>query len=223
MPFQLSEHHLYFDGKKLGPRAALYVDSAEFMGLDKRYGVVRMVMPLRIDAVFIAGDAVVGCESKKVKDLIDSTRSRRLARQVRTLVENVDIPTVLVRGEFPDFNTVEFLDVMRNLVCLQRLGVTLLPLPLDSVTALEFLSEYKKVLMPESRTMLSAVRGDDKRKVDEKQSLLKSIKGVGSVLDGSLLATFGTPLQVLSATFDELVSAGCSKTVAKRIKELVNG
>ena len=218
--FTVSDGQLWFNDTSLGSSKALYADSQEFPGVGVADGVIHRHMPLRIDAVFVVGGKVVGCESKKPQDLVDSTRCRRLARQMRTLLEHTDIPTLLLRGAMPEFTTSENMDVMNNLVCLQQLGVTLLPTPVSSKLALQFLAGYRRALTPDSRTPLSALRGTDEKKRAE-GTLLRSIKGVGARLEEKLLTVFTTPLAVLTATRDELKSAGANATVANRIKEMV--
>ena len=210
----------------LGPASALYADRGELRGATRKDGVVHLTMPHRIDMVFTAGTAIVGGESKKPQDLVDSSTRRRLHRQMDTLIKQVDVPTLMLRGSLPHFNGLENKDVMFQLVCLQRLGVILLPLPIHTPYALDFLSRFRDALVPlnESRTALSAIRGTDARKVDagvHQPSLLRAIKGVGPELEVKLITEFGSPLEVMMASEDELRGAGASKTVANRIKELV--
>ena len=218
--FTVAGNQLLFGGEVLGSTAALYVEPSEFPGLTEKDGVVRRTMPRRVDAVFVVDGKVVGCESKKPQDLVDSTRSRRLHRQMRTLIEIADIPVLLIRGALPVLDD-DALDTMFNLVCLQRLGVTILPCPVGSRGALKYLLRYRDALSGESRTPLSALRGTDERKVDAPQTLLGSIRGVGSQLEAKLMKAFGSQLSTLGAMEQELVEAGAPKKVAKRIKELV--
>ena len=139
------------------------------------------------------------------------------------LLEQTNIPVLLLRDSLPDFTTDDYLDVMRNLVSLQLLGVTLLPTPAKSRAALQFLTEYRKVLDPNARTSLSAIRGSDERKVNPEKgrSLLRSISGVGPVLETRLLDALGSPLDVLNASEERLVELGTPASVARRVKELV--
>ena len=221
MPFEVGDGLLFHDGVSLGSASALYADPGELPGLGTTDGVVHMTMPFRIDCVFVVGDKVVGCESKRPQDLVDSTRNRRLARQIRTLIEQTDIPTLLIRGVMPDFNSTPNMDIMQNLVCLQQIGVTLLPCPYDSHLTLQYLARYRNALNPDSRTPLSAIRGSDTRKRED-TSLLRRIRGVGPALEERLLASFATPIGVLSASQEELLEAGASQTMAKRIWGLAN-
>ena len=177
-------------------------------------------MPSRIDCVFTAGDLVIGGESKRAQDLVDSTRSRRLARQMRVLIDNVDIPALLLRSYLPDFNSLDNLDVMFNLLCLQQLGVRILPLPYESHAALTYLLRYREALVNDSRTPLSAIRGSDERKV-EGGSLLRKIKGIGPTMEAKLREEFGSTLAVLKASEEELRKAGMSVKVVERMKEMV--
>ncbi len=89
-----------YKGKKLG--VGLITDSNELKLLTEADGVRHMETPHRIDLLFAAGDKVVGVESKKPGDLINSFNSRRLARQFATLLEVVDVPVLLKRGVWPE-------------------------------------------------------------------------------------------------------------------------
>ena len=95
--FTIQDDDLLYNGEYFGPKTALYIDSNELKKL-KGEGVVRRTMPSRIDMVFVAGDSVIGVESKKPGDLDTSIRAGRLARQMRTLMKEVDVPCLLLRN-----------------------------------------------------------------------------------------------------------------------------
>ena len=90
--FNIRGDSLYYEDVRLGPSEGLYADTKELASLGKADGVLHMSMPMRIDMVFVAGNRVIGCESKTTSDLISSTSSRRLARQMRALISSVNVP-----------------------------------------------------------------------------------------------------------------------------------
>ena len=85
----------------------MYVDRNEFRGCKT---VVHTTTPGNIDLVFAEAGLVIGVEAKLPEDLYQSIRSRRLARQVRTLRELCDVWVVMVRGLWPDALEVPQLD-----------------------------------------------------------------------------------------------------------------
>ena len=84
--FRADGDDLYYNDIKFGPATNLYVDTNELKDIPDGMNswLVRRPMPSRIDMVFVAGDKVVGIESKKANDLRSSVISGRLSRQMRT-------------------------------------------------------------------------------------------------------------------------------------------
>ena len=218
--FNIREDSLYYEDVRLGPTDGLYADTRELASLGKKDGVLHMSMPMRIDMVFVAGDRIIGCESKTANDLISSTHSRRLARQMRNLFTAVDVPCLLLKGRLPNFSDEEFgiPEVLANLVRLQCLGVTLLPCPSRDKDLLERLVSYRTILMNGSRSPLIAIAGTDKTKKTS-GGLLRTIHGIGPASEAKLLKAFGSALGVLQASDEELKKAKLSATIIKRIRE----
>ena len=218
--FNVRGDSLYYEDVRLGPSEGLYADTKELASLGKADGVHHMSMPMRVDMVFVAGNRVVGCESKTTSDLISSTSSRRLARQMRTLLSSVNVPCLIMKGGLPNFNdeSKEIEEVLTNLVRLQCLGVTLLPCPRRDKALLARLVKFRTVLMDGSRSPLAAIAGTDREK-KASGGLLRMIRGIGPVAENRLRETFGSTLGVLQATDQELAEAKLSATIIKRIRE----
>ena len=158
------------------------------------------------------------CESKRADDLVSSTRSRRLARQVRTMRRYVDdsgVVAVVLRGGVPSFDDVECSDVIVNLVRLQCLGVALLPCPAGDRQLYERLLVYRELLVPGSRSPLAAVAGSDNPLKHSGYSLV-GMKGLGAKRVDALLR-----FAVERATSEELQGLLRSKKLTERLREVV--
>ena len=88
---------LWWAGKRIGPTSKIYAYPGERSHLGEE-GVEVCQTPNRIDLLFTAGERVVGCEVKQARDLVSSHRSRRLHRQLATLIKTVAVPCLVVRG-----------------------------------------------------------------------------------------------------------------------------
>ena len=221
--FEVKDGGMYFGARRLGPVDGLYVDTGELPSLKEGDGVRRMQMPRRVDFVFAAGEKTVGGESKKPSDLISSTWSGRLARQIRVLHETVDVSVLLLKGGVPSFDDADAATTIINLVRLECLGVLLLPCPSRDKDVLLRLVEYRKLLVPESRAAFAAVAWTDEGRTKRDNGsggLLRAIKGVGASRAAALHKYFGSTAAVLMATEQELREAGVSAKLAKRIREV---
>ena len=221
MKFRVEADCLWYGERLLGPSSGLYADTKELASLGESDGVKHLHMPRRVDIVFVAGTRVVGAESKKPSDLISSTMSRRLARQMRTLIEVVDVPTLVLRGGLPGqmFDEVSLHEVLVNLVRLQCLGVVLLPCATSDKGVLEDLALYRTFLADGSRSALAAIAGTDKDKKKGGVGLLERIKGVGPARSAKLRTRFGSTIGVLVATDEELKGEGVPEKLRERIRE----
>ena len=217
--FEIQEGKLIHGDTVLGPVSALFVDSAELLPLKEKHGIVRLQMPYRIDMVFVAGEKVVGVESKKPDDLVSSTLNRRLARQIRVLMREVDIAVLLLKGGLPSFTDIDP-GVIHNLINLQRLGVLIYPVPTRAERVLEYLRELK-IRLTSDRSALAAVAGTDRAK-PKQLSLLQLVKGVGPASEQKLLKQFGGLYEVLTADEDSLVKAGLKRSIAQGLRNLVD-
>ena len=223
MKFRVEADCLWYGERLLGPSSGLYADTKELASLGESDGVKHLHMPRRVDIVFVAGTRVVGVESKKPSDLVSSTMSRRLARQMRTLIEVVDVPALVLRGGFPGwsqiFNEISLREALVNLVRLQCLGVVLLPCSLTDKGALEDLALYRTFLADGSRSALAAVAGTDKDKKKGGVGLLERIRGIGPARAAKLRTRFGSTVGVLVATDEELKGEGVPEKLRERIRE----
>ncbi len=103
MALTISGENIYISPDEiLGDKHFLHVDYNELKGQNESNKVIHHTMPGRIDMIFAAGDKVIGVESKKPEDLINSIMNRRLARQFKKLREMVDIPILLIKGPIPE-------------------------------------------------------------------------------------------------------------------------
>jgi hypothetical protein len=169
--------------------------------------------PGRVDLVFTAGDKVVGLESKKPGDLVTSQACRRLARQIRTLREIVDVPGILLRGLPGNQGFHEYMfnssylgsgskpGLWDDLVRYQYLGVVVIPGPMHDLHIPDWLVKYKPILA-DTRNVLSALARTDQtpHKGREPGWLLRSVKGVGPVLQGKLITKYGSSRRALMAS-----------------------
>jgi hypothetical protein len=225
-------HHnkLWFGSRLLGPSSGLYLDAGDFPGLRGRDGTRHLRMPGRVDIVFVAGSKVVGLESKKASDLVTSQGSRRLSRQMRTLVGLVDVPGLLLRG-LPLYDadlgfgsallgTPQRPGVWDDLVRLQCLGVVLLPGPADDVDIPQWLATYRPTLA-DSRNVLSVFARTDSRREQSRQPgwFLKNLVGVGDVLATKLHTRFGSTAAALRASDEAWKQQGTGPKIIERRKE----
>lgn len=211
--FTVDDAGIWYGDQRLSSRDALLADSRELSALTDDDGVKHLQMPGRIDLVFTAGDKVVGVESKKAQDFVDSFYSRRLHRQLRMLRELVDIPAIGLRGYAPDFIE-DYRDAIVNIVRVQALGTYLLPLPLDDNECLSWLLEYRAILTKGSRSALTAISGSDNQ-LRGKGLLISQVRGLGAKRVDKLLR-----LAVNKSDDDELRLA-IGERLAKKLREII--
>jgi len=231
--FHISADQLFYGDTLLGPTNLLHVDSNELKNLTIEHGVQHhKSMPERIDAVFIAGDKVIGVESKRPDDLLNSFLNRRLKRQLRTLLRTVDVPVLLIRGPIPEELTTydknqipifwrykELNPLWEELARWQMMGAVVLNGPDADDEVPEFLNGMKKVLSG-GRNVLVAIAGTDQGKEKEKEYgwLLRRIQGVGKATTNKLL-TNHTPHDIFEASPKTLMEWGANRTQAQAIWE----
>ena len=219
--FTIKGDDLLYDGERFGPKTALYVDHNELKKLPSD-GVIRRTMPNRIDMVFVAGNSVVGVESKKPGDLSTSIRAGRLARQMRTLINEVDVPCLLLRAgsRWWDKFSDEGFHVWVDLVRLQCLGVYILPGPVQDKDVPTWLGFYRPSLAG-GRTPLASIARTDKKAVkpSNKGWFLKNIKGIGGTIATKLHSRFGSTRHALLAKPEEWRELGISQKVVDRKEE----
>ena len=212
--FKIEGDLLYHDGVELGPKNLLYVDYNELKGIPKETHdwLVRIKMPHRIDMVFVAGDKVVGVESKKAKDLNDSINKSRLARQLKMLMSEVDVPCLLLRGipkrwrgikRQNSFNE-DMFRIWDELVSYQALGIFMLPGPFDDALVPKWLSRYRMYLAG-GRSPLASIKQSDIQPAKQQHPgwFLKNIKGIGDRYAAKLHNHFGSTRGALLAEYGD--------------------
>jgi len=230
--FKVKGEYLYHNDKPLGPKELLYIDYNELTDIPKGScdGLQRITMPLRVDMVFVAGDKVVGVESKKAKDLTASVHQHRLARQMRTLISEVDVPCLLIRGipkkwrglkKMNVFNE-DMFEIWSELVKYQALGVFILPGPVEDALVPKWLGHYRPILSG-GRAAVAALKQSDVKpaKAKHKGWFLTNIKGIGERIAIKLHNRFGSTKRALLADPDEWRELGISKTIIDRKEEVL--
>lgn len=208
-----------FREKALAPSSAVV---AYWQEAPREEGVLHCQTPYRIDYLMAVGERVVGIESKRPQDLVSSYRARRLARQMRILMRAVDIPCLMLReNAWPKDEWVEDtpMELYRDLVRLQMLGVVLLPGPSLDKDILPWLNGYRLVLEG-TRNVMYAVAGTDRPRP---KSLLRAIRGVGAKLEERLLARYGSVRLALLAPDNEWALCGARSNVLRSRQEALNG
>jgi ERCC4-type nuclease len=225
--FKVEGDCLYHNNKLIGPKDLLYVDYNELTGIPKGSydGLKHITMPLRVDMVFVAGDKVVGIESKKANDLTSSVHQHRLARQIRTLIEEVDVPCLLVRGipkKWRGLKTMnvfneDMFEIWLELVRLQALGVYILPGPKEDLLVPKWLGYYRPALSG-GRAALAAIKQSDVKPAKSKHKgwFLTNIKGIGERIATKLHTRFGSSRGALLADSDEWRELGIPKAIIDR-------
>jgi len=221
--------------------ATILVDNGEFKTNDQ---VEHVTTPHRIDVFFYAGLRSVGMECKFPEDLYTSIRTRRLARQVRTLQQACDVAVVMHRGPWPGHLKVpkmdphnphkimkinnrpvlvnkpieECLDLWAELARLQALGVYVLQGPADDTDLLAWLDIYRPTFAG-ARTVLHAIAGTDRTTSSDGQPghLLRNISGIGKTVSQNLHNRYGSTWEVFEKSHDGTLVA--AKNVIRNIKD----
>jgi len=229
--FTVRDGSIYFGSKLLGPSDQIIVDYNELVGVDT---VTHVTMPRRIDGVMAVEGKVVGIESKRPDDLLNSFLSRRLKRQLVTLRETVDLPVLLLRGEIPTLTTYNagrekvtwdragLTPLFEELARWQMLGAVVLHGPENPADVPPFLLSMQKVLSG-GRNVLVAVAGTDQKPDRERRPgwLLRRIPGIGAKTSVTLHKAAGSTLIALSASPERLYEWGMNKAVVKAIQEAI--
>lgn len=194
----------------------IYASHGELRGRDD---VVHASLPT--DFVFLAGQRRVGVESKKPQDLLNSDSSRRLHRQLRKCLDVFDIVGLMLRGGWPhtDWRGQVPLQLYKDIVGWQVLGVVILPGPQLDSEVVPFLKEYRGLLTG-GRRVLQVLAGTDKH-VERKARgwYLQGIKGVGPTTRDKLMSHFGSVRAALDASDEEWYSVGANKAQVRARKE----
>lgn len=204
--FHVEGSTLYYGDTTLGPSHLPVVDGRES-------GVRRYILPSHAtitnlpvgDVVFWNGDWVVGVELKWAKDLVTSWRNRRLASEMRRLIEAVDVPCLATNFYGVEQEalashgmTLQGLDKLRlDVVKLECLGVVLLERPRDA-ELMVYLERVATALRPKP-SLLAAIAGNPKeRKVLPRERVLMGVSGVGLGTAKKLLEKWGSAAEAIS-------------------------
>lgn len=227
---------LYYNDELLGPKTALYCDTNElrFMtDIDKATGIIRRTLPDRIDFLFVAGTQVVGCESKKPTDLVQSHAEGRLGRQLTTISTVCDRTLLVLRGGFdvhylrglaelekgrrnrwnPE---VLFVDVF---VRYPMLGIQVVGVPDNDDDIPFWLNLYRMALMNPAGDIRALARTDirpSRKYLDEPGGYLRHIPGVGKVTAAKLHKTFGSTKAALNAPRKKWLELKMSKKIVDK-------
>lgn len=224
MKFNVRNNVLYHGETGMGLALGLYVDSKELSTLSQAAGVCHLMMPHRIDAVFCVGGRVIGVESKCTADLVTSWRGKRLARQVRILREEVDVPVVLIRvspgasGEF-FFELNNHTNLALDLARLQMMGVLVVFSRDRDRAVLDTYNELKKFVAGQ-RNVLAAVAGHDRAKPPQRDAgwFLQHLKGIGPETASRLHRQYGSTHTALDAWPTWKVSERVKNNVREAMK-----
>ena len=217
---------LWYGAKRLGPRDHIYVYPGEEKHLgveDSEEHVTVCTTPGNIDFLFaLPNGKIVGGEVKRPDDLVKSHRSRRLARQVRTLRDTVDISVLVLRGGLDVLSLYAMVSVWHprpwefweDLTGLQTQGVYLLPVPLTEYWP--WLKMFRKAVSASGARCLA---GNDRRESRERQPgwLLRRIPGIGPDRSKRLVAEYGSSLGALIAAKGHRVGPKFGKFVEEKL------
>ena len=222
---------IHFGKKVIGDAGLLFVDYNELVGVED---VEHVTMPRRIDGVMAVDGRVIGIESKKPEDLLNSFLVRRLKRQLDTLLAVTDTPVLLIRGPIGELVTYdgdrnkvvwdykELAPLYKEIVRWQALGAFVLQGPAEPELVPAYLDNMRDVIGG-GRNVLVAVSGTDQHRETERRRgwLLRRIPGIGAKTSQRLHSAFGSTLSVLSAHPDDLEDAGANRSVVKSISEAI--
>jgi len=217
--FVIKGSQLTYNGRELGPSTALFADASERC---KGVGVVGdRQNPERIDYLFVAGDHVVGLESKTVDDLVSSWFSGRLQRQLRVLLESCDFGGLMIRGA-ENWHDIDGEPEVRNdLLKWQMLGGFVIFGPKGS--PLSCLADVKACFSGQ-RNVRTAITRYEKREYQggkQSQMLQAMFHGYGmGPKTAERLLKLGSVMVVLGATDKEWRECGATRKLIEARKLL---
>ena len=215
---------LWYGTNRIGAASALYCYPGEQAHLGGDAGVVVCQTPARIDLLFTAGDRVVGCEVKRLEDLISSHRAHRLHRQLATLRSTVDVACLVVRGLGGDEGCMFDLSIVSahpqpdvfwgDWLNWQTQGVYILPVPMADY--LPRLLVYRRAL---ATSGMRALAGTDIRPPRERARgwLLRRIPGIGPDKSARLINLYGSSMGALVAAQNGDVGLTLGKAVEEKL------
>lgn len=223
---KVKDHKLWYKDTELGPDTALYLDSHEATELTGSDGVIHAILPERVDGIMVDGSGdVVVIESKRPSDLAASQKDRRLARQMESAIALGDKVILMLRPSWQLYkidgkpNLPMFMDIAK----LQKLGVFVLPGPINDIELPEWLYYYKKVLGETVANSVKAIIGDDRVASSDPWYLVLALKGMGKVQLAKLKKHFDRPWDFFVESDAVLKALGVRANVIAERRNALNG
>lgn len=188
----------------------------------ERRGVAVEFRPLPV------GDFVVsrrvGVERKRTDDLLASIMRKRLHRQVAALREQFERPILVVEGYYLYANRLLPEELVRQQLALLLLSGVTVVVSRDLEDTAGLLAALARL---EQEGLGHPVSLHARKPVASGQQqaryVVESLPGIGPQLAQALLAHFGSPRRVMSATVEELLQVpGIGKTRARRIRQVLD-
>ncbi len=188
----------------------------------KSVGMNLEMKTLPIGDYIVAPETVV--ERKSIRDLMASVFDGRLYDQCTRLKEHFEHPIVLMEGNVDEIeeiteNPLIFYGALSTVVLDFKIPV--IPTPSAAHTAKLLVSMCLRTGIPKGPYLKKIKKSADLEK--QQLSVLCSLPGIGEKFAVRMLAKFGTPLKVFSATVAELAKVeGLGEARAKKIKKTLN-
>ncbi len=188
----------------------------------KSVGLNLEMKTLPIGDYIVAPETVV--ERKSIRDLMASVFDGRLFDQCSRLKEHFEYPIVLVEGNVDEIeeiaeNPLIFYGAISTVVL--DFKIPIIPTPSAVHTAKLLVSLCSRKDAPKGPYLKKIKKSPDLEK--QQLSVLCSLPGIGEKFAIRMLAKFGTPLKVFSATTSELAKVeGFGDARAKKIKKTLD-
>ncbi len=185
----------------------------------KAVGLNLEMKTLPIGDYIVAPETVV--ERKSIRDLMASIFDGRLFDQCSRLKEHFAYPIVIVEGNVDEIeeiteNPLIFYGALSTVVL--DFKIPIIPTPSAAHTAKLLVSLCSRKDPPKGPYLKKIKKSSD---LDKQQlSVLCSLPGIGEKFAVRMLAKFGTPLKVFTASISELAKVeGLGEARAKKIKK----
>ena len=188
----------------------------------KSVGLNLEMKTLPIGDYIVAPETVV--ERKSIRDLMASVFDGRLFDQCSRLKEHFEHPIVLMEGNVDEIeeiteNPLIFYGAISTVVLDFKIPV--IPTPSASHTAKLLVSMCSRQDSQKGPFLKKIKKSNDLEK--QQLSVLCSLPGIGEKFAVRMLTKFGTPLNVFSATLNELSKIeGLGEARAKKIKKTLD-
>ena len=188
----------------------------------KSVGLNIEMKTLPIGDYIVAPETIV--ERKSIRDLMASVFDGRLFDQCTRLKEHFENPIVLIEGNVDEIeeiteNPLIFYGAISTVVL--DFKIPIIPTPSASHTAKLLVSMCSRKDAPKGPYLKKIKKSPDLER--QQLSSLCSLPGIGEKFAVRMLAKFGTPLKVFTATTAELSKVeGLGEVRAKKIKKVLD-